>query len=457
MASMNIVPFIIIGAIVIFAFIILVKNILAPKRAAQLATLYKQNKVGQATKLAKQLLVKDPRNVDAHYYLALCYLADSKPEIALMELKAIDQIGLFEGMISEVVFRNTIGDLYLRFNQYEEAQKEYLLLIQQEPDNPHYYYLAGKMFELRDHAEKAVKYYRKTIELDRRHADAHARLGNILFRAKHHAEAKTVLEQALQLQPGNALACFYLGKIAKDNKDFKAAISNFEKALKDNELKGKALLERGSCFLAMGDNVRAEAELERAVKLGGSEDSNEVLFSRYLLAHLYEQQRKIDEAIAQWEAIAARKPGFRDVGAKLAEYQDLRADDKMKDYLTASNDEFANICKKAVETMGQTVQDMKEIPDGLEIIAGESSAKWRNTKKLPTIYQFLRLTETIEELRVRTFYESIKSNQVRKGVIVVSSVFSRGARDYAESRPIDLLDKEKLQKLLEGKASSGNQ
>lgn len=449
---MNVIPFIIVGAVVIFFFVILVKNILAPKRAAQLATLYKQNKIGAATKLAKQLLAKDSRNPDAHYYLGLCYLADSKPEIALMELKTVNQIGMFEGMVSEITFRNTIADLFMRFNQYEEAQKEYLMLIQMEPENPEYYFIAGKLFELRDHADKAVKYYRKTIELDKRHADAYARLGNILFRAKHHAEARTALEMAVKMQPNNATACFYLGKIYKDSKDFQTAIQYFEKSLKDNELKTKSLMERGTCYLSLGDTLRAETELERAIKIGISEDanSNEVIFSRYLLAHIFESQRKVDEAITQWEAINAKRPNFKDVPSKLQEYSELRSDDAMKDYLTASDEQFAEICARVVANLGQSVQDLKHVEDGCEIIAGDPATKWRNTKKLPTIYRFLRITETIEEVKVRTFYESFKSNQVRKGVVITSSVFSRGARDYVESRPIDLIDKEKLQKLLAG-------
>lgn len=451
---MNVIPFIIVGAVVIFFFVILVKNILAPKRAAQLATLYKQNKIGAATKLAKQLLAKDPRNPDAHYYLGLCYLADSKPELALMEFKTVNQIGMFEGLVSEITFRNTIADLFMRFNQLDEAQKEYLLLIQMEPQNAEYYYIAGKLFELRDHADKAVKYYRKTIELDKRHADAYARLGNILFRAKHHAEARTALEQSVKLQPNNATACFFLGKIYKDGKDFQTAIQYFEKSLKDNELKVKSLMERGTCYLSLGDNLRAETELERAIKLGVTEDaaSNEVIFSRYLLAHIYEGQRKVDEAITQWEAINAKRPNFKDVPGKLQEYSELRSDDAMKDYLTASDEQFAEICSRVVSHLGQSVQDMKSVEDGLEIIAGDPATKWRNTKKLPTIYRFLRVTETIEEVRIRNFYESFKSNQVRKGVVITSSIFSRGARDYVESRPIDLIDKEKLQKLLAGPA-----
>jgi len=446
---MIVIPFIIVGAAVIFFLFILIRSIASPRKVTQIAALYKQGRYTSAVKLARQVIQKEPRNPDAHYYLGLCYLAETKPELALMELKAVDQIGMFEGLISELTFRNTIADLYLRFNQYEEAQKEYLLLIQLEPDKAQNYFLAGKLFELRDHPDKAVKYYKKTIELDKRHADAYARLGNILFRAKRLPDARSALEQATRLQPGNALASYYLGKISKENKDFKEALQYFEKSIKDPELRVKSLVERGTCFISMGDMSRAESELERALKQGAVDDAIETIHARYLLAYCYENARKFDEAIVQWQKIQAKKPGFRDVATKLAEYQDLQNNDHMKDFLVAGDEQFAIICKAIVQGLGQTVQEGKAIEDGYEIIAGESQTKWRNTKKLPTIYRFVRVTESIEEVKIRDFYESIKVNPVRKGIYITSSVFSRGAREFAESRPLDLIDKDRLQKLLE--------
>jgi tetratricopeptide (TPR) repeat protein len=240
-----------------------------------------------------------------------------------------------------------------------------------------------------------------------------------------------------------------LGKIAKEGKDFQAALNYFEKSLKDNELKIKSLVERGTCYISLGDLSRAQSELERIIKLGANDDSTEVIHGRYLLAYCYEQARRFDDALSQWEKIQAKKPNFRDVPAKLAEYQDLRTDDHMKDYLTASDDRFFAICKIMVESMGFSVQDGKAVDSGCEIIGNETLSKMRNTKKLPTIFRFLRLTEPIEEIRVRNFYETLKPNQVRKGIMVSSSAFSHGARDFAENRPLDLLDKERLQKLLE--------
>ena len=100
--------------------------------------------------------------------------------------------------------------------------------------------------------------------------------------------------------------------------------------------------------------------------------------------------------------------------------------------------------------MGLQVLDATFINKGLELLAGESQAKWRNTKKLPSLFWFLQETDTIEESLVRTFHEKVKSGNFSRGIVVVSSIFSRGAKEFAESRPIDLMDKDKLQVLLGG-------
>ncbi len=448
---MFIIPFVIIGSVVIVVAIILIKIIISPKRVKQLAQLYKQNKFSLAIKVAKQILAKESRNHEAHFYLGMSYLAENKPELALMELKLVNQLGIFDGSINETQFRKTIAELYSRFNQNEEAQKEYLVLLKLNPDNPSFYFEAGKLFETRGHPDKAVKYYRKTIDLDKRHADAYGRLGSILHRAKKLPEAKDALEAAVRLQPNNATAGFTLGKICKEAKDFQGALVHFEKASKENDLKAKSLMERGTCYISLGDLERAQSELERALKIFGDDSVNELVYSRYLLAYCFEQVRKYEEAIDQWEMIQAIRPNFRDVSAKLSQYQDLRSDDKIKDYLTVSDEEFIEICKVILAKTGMDIIESSKTETGYDFTVGESQTKWRNTKKLPVLYCFVRETELIEEPVIRDFNEKIKASTISKGVFVSSSGYSRGAKEFAESRPIDLIDKDKLLVLLNEK------
>jgi tetratricopeptide (TPR) repeat protein len=453
---MFIIPIIAVAIVLLVGIILIVKSFLLPKKVSGIERLYKQRKFTQAIKLSKQMLLKDPRNSDAHYLLGLSYLEDGKPELALMELRAVNQIGKFEGIVKEVPFRIKIAELYSKFNQPEEALKEYLLLLRTDPNNSEYYYQTGLLFEQRERPDKALPYYKKAIQLDDRNANAHSRLGSLLFRARRSAEAKNSLEKALRLQPDNTQGHFYLGKLQKEDKEFMAAIQSFERAAKDQAFKVKALVERGHCYLYAGDTIRSEAELQRAIKLSTSQSSAEILFAKYLLGMIYEQDRKIEEAIQMWEQIYAVKSDYRDVAQKLTNFQDLRSDDVLKDFLTASNDEFIELCKTAASNLNLSTQDIKPIGDGCQIIANEKQTKWRNQKSHPKLIHFLRVTEPVDEATIREFNELLRTNNITRGIMIASTTYTNMAKLFAENRPIELHDKDLLQKILKNPLKAQN-
>ncbi len=439
---------IILGSVLGLLTVFIIKSFITPQRISSLENLIKKGRYTQAIRLAKQLIAKDPHNMDAHYYLGLAYLRDGKEELALMEWKKVNEIGDFSGAIREIPFRKQIAELYARFNQLDEALKEYLLLIKAQPSEAVYYYKAGELFEMKGKAPKAVSFYMKAVELDKRFAKAHYKLGVLFYRHKKPLEAKRELELAVKLEPENYKAYYYLGKLLKDEKNYPEALKMFERAQRDPELKVKVLIERGTCYMSMNNFDRAIPELERAINNLSTESSNEALYARYFLAYCYEKKRDIDKAIAQWEKIYSKKPTFRDVAEKLSQYQELRADDRMKDYLTSPKDHFFELCRKIVEGMKLKIQDMKEIPNGCEIVAVEQETKWRNARKMPRIIQFYRTPDILDEITVRNLHEKMKKSNITRGVIITSSTFSRSAYSYAETRPIDLYNKGKLQELL---------
>ncbi|MFP4179735.1 MAG: tetratricopeptide repeat protein [Spirochaetaceae bacterium] len=427
----------------------LIRSIIAPK---QIDTLFKQMEQGKSAavaRTAKQILTKQPRSVDAHYLLAKAYLNQDKPELALMELKTVNEIGIFEGHTKEAEFRKTIAELFQRFKQSDEALKEYLLLIKLEPSVAEHYFKAGELFEQRNRTDKAANFYRKTIELAPKHSMALYRLGYVLYRNKKPVEAKKYFEAALRADPENYKAHFYMGKILKENHDHVAALVSFEKAQRDQELKTRALIERGSCYMNMKDFEKASTELERAIKLSEGDNSQEILYARYFLSLAYENTRNYDEAIKQWEIIYKKKPSFKDVADKLSQYQEIRTDDHIKDYLTVGSSEFGELCKAmTTQVMELQPQDISEINNGIQIVAVDNTSKWRNAKKQPKLLWFIRVPEVLSDSTIRSLHEKMKKLNVSRGVVVSSSGFTRQAIDYTESRPIDLIDKEKLQKVL---------
>ena len=298
---------VILGVAVGVFTVFIVRSVIAPKQLETLSSLLKQNRTSPAIRLAKRIILKEPRNTDAHYFLGQAYLAEQKPELALMEFKTVNQIGIFNGYCKEVPFRITIAELFSKFNQPDEALKEYLLLRKMDPNNATYYYQIGKLFEARNQSEKAAQFYRKALSLDDRHGDSHFRLGYILYRSKRPIESRAELEKAIRSQPENGEAHYYLGRLQKDAHEFSAAIASFERSSRELPLKVKSLVERGACFLSMGNIERATFRLDRALTLATDEGAQEVLYARYFLAICYEKTRKIEAAIEQWEKIFTRK------------------------------------------------------------------------------------------------------------------------------------------------------
>jgi len=271
-----------------------------------------------------------------------------------------------------------------------------------------------------------------------------------MYKAKQNAEAGNALQKALKLRPDNYKAYFYLGRIFKDSRNYTAALSAFENAQKDPDFKLKALIERGACFLAIKNYSRAQNELERAIKISDEDaESPELMHARYFLSVCYERTRNLDKAIEQWELLYAQKRTFRDVAEKLSQYQELRGDDRIKDFITESPEDFEETCKKLIEVMNLTITDYVSLDEGCQITAVERSAgQWRNTRKFPKILQILRTPDTIDLPSVRNLHELMKKTGITRGYFISSSNFTRSAYEFTESRPIDLIPREKLQDML---------
>ncbi|MBU8914220.1 MAG: tetratricopeptide repeat protein [Spirochaetales bacterium] len=443
-----VVTIIILGIGVALVAFFLLRSFLAPKRAEAIQSLLKQNKPQAAIKAAKALVTRDSRNADAHYLLGLAYQANQSDELALMEFQTVNQIGDFSGIVDEALFRTKIAALYANFNQAEEALKEYLLLIKREPDGAQHYFNVGNLFESRNRTDKAVQYYQKAIQLDGKNAQARSRLGLLLYRAKRPVEARAELDAAVRADPDNYEAWYCIGKILKDSKDCVVALTAFEKASRDAGLRVKSLIERGGCLISLGNMERAISELDRAARLA-DDDSNEALYARYFLAHAYEKSNRIELAFVEWEFIYRHKPDFKDVGDKMTRYQDMRVDDRLKDYLTVGQEEFDKLCHEVAVALGLTVRDTRQIDGGCDIVAVEPTSKWRNAKSMPKLLRFLRISDTIGDATVRSTHEAMRSEKITRGMIIASSSFSREASEFAESRPIDLCGKDQLQALLQ--------
>ena len=444
--------FVVVGAFLIAVIglvsIIIFKNSLLPSKLDGVPRLMKEGKFQAAQRCTKAIISKNPRNYVAHYYLGKAYLMDNKYELAFMEYKTVNQNALFNGEIPEAEFRKSMAVLYRRFHQPTEALKEYLL-TKLEPNVTDHNFKAAELYEETGNAKLAMGFYQKTILADRKNAKAYTAAGRLLFKNKNFTQAKQALESSIKLNPENYENYYYLGKVCKESKDLSTAVKLLEKAERSPEFKQKALVEKGICLMMAEQSEKAVDAFERAINNSKDQRNQETLYARYFLGICYEKTRKIEKAIEQWETVFKINSKFKDVATKLSQYKELETNDGIKEYLTANNAQFNELCKKlAYAGYKLQCQKIETTKYGCQMIATEEKKEsWMNAKQQIILCQFYRSTEPIEDGVVRKLSDTLKAKNYVKGMIFTCSDFTPSAQSFTEGRPIVLISKDILEGL----------
>ena len=429
--------------------IIIMKFVFFPVNIKAALRYYKEKKIPNAKKILQKLLEKMPGNSDVHFLLAKCFLLEKNKEMALVELREVNKIGLFSEFFPEIEFRATFANLLYSLHQSDEALREYIILTRKKPDNPEYLYRAAKLFEEKKNYKRAIELYNKTITIDPSYEEAFIRLGIIYYNLKKKVEAEKVFAKAFSLNQFNSTASFWLGIIAKDKDDYKKALSYLEPALRNPDYKAQALLERGKCFFKMGNYYAAQPELDRAARLTKGGKIEYYLDANYYIAACYEKNKEIESAIAVWKIIYNLNPGYLDVASKLEQFHQLRSDDRIKDYITASKSAFYALCRRLLDQIGLKFEGFADLPGGCEIsAASKGGGSLISSSNQTVLVWFLRISESITESTTRSFLDKMKDGSFQKGVICSSSTFTTSASQFASSRAIDLISPSQLQKML---------
>lgn len=431
-------------------FIYIMNTLVNPYRMDSIKALIDNQKYEQAINALNNILKRDDKNPMAHLYLAeACYLSGNF-EMALIEYKQALSSGKFSSSATEKSIHRRLADIYLRFNQLEEAQKEYLVLSQMEPQNAEYLFQIGNIFYQRGMKEHAFSYLDRALKSGKASSQIYFIMGKILYEMNKAGEALNYFTNCVKLEPKNMEAHYHIGMILKSMNSYGKAVQEFDVAeqAKDNQLKIKAIFQKGLCKMEVGDSEGAKADFERALKYA-TEENNVTIAIRYTLGLVYEKERRLVEAVEQWEKVAQLRPNFQDVQTKLSLYEDLRVDDRLKDLLTATPTTFEIIAQNMLKVIGYEPLEVKALDgDNLEIICIEKSVKWRNVRGGRVLVVFSRDNEDVAEDMVAKLTEKMKNIHATRGVYITTGKFIPQAIRYAENRPLDLYDRQKLTDIL---------
>lgn len=190
----------------------------------------------------------NPENMEATFYLGLCYLALDREdeankafdrEAAKAPTDADELYFLVKGysrlsssMLSRLAdlgedsyrIHQVRGEYYDLQNAPEQAVKEYEKAVELRPDLPSLHYVLGTACWKHSQLERAVAEFRRTIELAPNHFMAHYKLGMVLLEQNAPAEAAREFQAAIAIEPGIVNGYLGLGKALYQQELYEAAV-----------------------------------------------------------------------------------------------------------------------------------------------------------------------------------------------------------------------------------------
>lgn len=210
---------------------------------------------------------------------------------------------------------------------FEEAKREFIdgnylvaepilnQLILRNTRNPEVFQMLATIYYDKGQFNKAIKTFRRALEIDPTYTDASVGLSIILNDLGRYEEGKQVFEEAkglLDKRKGQTDP-WLEEKLASKHEEiadlyfqyqrYQEALEQLFRALKLSTRKAELSMRIAECFVKLGENEKAIRELKNLIK-----DYPQYLPARIKLGLVYYNMSLIAEATEQWENVLYRDP-----------------------------------------------------------------------------------------------------------------------------------------------------
>ncbi len=159
------------------------------------------------------------------------------------------------------------GRLLLSDGRLDQALSDALEAVKVDPQNAEAQYLLGTIQEAKRDLDSAAKAYAEALRLNPRAAVAQVRLAGIALQRNSAASAVQLADQAASQQPGNLNAQLVLARSLLANGDLDRSTAVTQKLVEAAPQSGLVQTQAGMLALARGDKPAARAALEKALSL----------------------------------------------------------------------------------------------------------------------------------------------------------------------------------------------
>jgi tetratricopeptide (TPR) repeat protein len=398
-----------------------------------------------ALKLFGELYAKDQGNRLYNWFTGQCYENMRNYELALVEYNKVALTTTFEPPLNEMEVHERIAQLNLKIGNVKNAYQEFQTVISLSPEHAEAYYYIGIMSRNKGELQKGLEYFEKAVRYKKQYPEAYFELGRVHYLLNHSDKAKRALSQAISLNPGLSEAHFYYGLALENDHVYNKSIEEFQKACKDDRFTFDACVHLASIYIALSELESPKEYFEKALE-HGTTDIEALLDAKYRYANFLVQSGDLNKAMTLWNEIVSIKPHFRDVDNRLQVYGEISKSSNLTRFMTSLKGDFLSTGREICGILNfrvETFDNQKD--DFIEFTGTYKTAR----EDQPAVLHLARWTNPVGEIPVRELLERMAEKSATRGIFITSSSFTDKAHDLSRMRPLVLIEREKLEGLLE--------
>jgi tetratricopeptide (TPR) repeat protein len=230
-------------------------------------------------------------SAEAHMLLGVDYFESRQYAKAIDELKELQNGPQQDRVLYmlEESYRLT-GNKVAARDAFREIDRRF-------PNSAWTHFLLGSAYESQQQPEKAIAEYREAVDKDPAIPNARFAIGYLYWRQQNAEQARPWLEQEAQ-RGCHSLAYFYLGEIARGEKDGAKAEGFYRRAIACDSSNADAHLRLGVVLTDQKRYREALVELKKAVSLSPDQAT-----PHYHLGALYRQMGRKAEADSEYKKV----------------------------------------------------------------------------------------------------------------------------------------------------------
>jgi len=433
--------------IIIASLAVLLLSFLGKKKDAKGPKKEKHKDRASIIRTATKRLAQNPRDPEGLSALGALNYLEQEWEKAYAAYEVLIDLAPGNPKLDEFECALRMGVSAVKTNRMQEAIKAFLIARKLKNDHFEVNYNLGYICYIQKDYEKAIPLLKQALLTDTENVLAQRYMGFSLHKAHRYRDALAYLKHAIDLQPDDKEALFAMAECLYESGATDRALKIFTHLRPDPVLGPQSALYSGLIHSQTNQHDKALIDFDIGLKHENipQDVSNDL---RYKLAVTLIKTQDITRALVTLKELQRATPGYKDVPALIVRYQELNQNKNLQTYLLAVQSEFIALCRKIVlqffPSAKVKITDISVFADYSDIVAEIDTVKWSDI----VIFRFFRSQGSVGELLLRDLYARIKDLKAGKGICLSAGIFSEESRRFTDGRPIDLYDKDRLNKLL---------